>query len=304
MKRSNLNFIVDAVAFASFVFMVATGVIMEFLLPAGSGHATTIWGLDRHGWGNIHFWMAVVFLATLAVHVYLHWRWIVCVLRGRPREGSGTRVGLGVSALIALLAIAAAPLLSPVERAQGAERERDSRWSVNGPAEDIQGSMSLSDVVATTGVPLDYLVRELGLPSDISPDERVGRLARENGFTVADVREVGQRGAGMGSTSQNTAIEESSLDRPASDTRPNSYEMETHEEEHAVGQRAGDSEAPVIRGSMTLGEVVGATGVPLHYLLTQLRLPLGTPATEHLGRLARAYGFTLVDVRDVVSAYR
>jgi hypothetical protein len=124
MKRSLLNFWVDTVAFVMFVFMVATGVIMEFLLPAGSGHATTIWSIDRHGWGAVHFWMSVVFLAALALHVYLHWRWIVAVLRGRPREGSGVRLGLGVLGLAALLALAT---LGPERRGGGAPGVHDSQ---------------------------------------------------------------------------------------------------------------------------------------------------------------------------------
>ena len=131
MKRSNVNFVVDAIAFAMFVFLVATGVLMEFVLPAGSGHSTTLWGMDRHQWGSLHFWIAVVFLASMAVHVYLHWKWIVCVLRGRPREGSGFRIGLGVLGLTALLAIAVAPLVSPVERS-GNRSDATARWSLSG----------------------------------------------------------------------------------------------------------------------------------------------------------------------------
>ena len=160
MKRSNLNFLVDAVAFVLFVFLVATGVIMEFLLPAGSGHSTTLWGMDRHQWGSLHFWMSVVFLAALAIHVYLHWKWIVCVLRGRPREGSGVRVGLGGLGLVALLVIAAAPLLSPVERSANTRGGAEPRWGLSAESEAIQGSMTLGDVIEVTGVTLEYLASE------------------------------------------------------------------------------------------------------------------------------------------------
>lgn len=118
MRRTTLNLIVDAVAFAGFVFMTASGVLLRYLLPAGSGHRTTVWELDRHAWGDVHFWMAVLLLAALSVHVLLHGKWIVCALRGTKREGSGLRLALGFVALLAVLGLAAAPLLSPIERAE------------------------------------------------------------------------------------------------------------------------------------------------------------------------------------------
>ena len=38
MKRVKLNFIVDFVAFAGFVVLTTTGVLMRYTLPPGSGH--------------------------------------------------------------------------------------------------------------------------------------------------------------------------------------------------------------------------------------------------------------------------
>jgi hypothetical protein len=125
MKRATLNLVVDAVAFAGFVFMTASGVLLRFLLPPGSGHRTTVWGLDRHEWGGIHFWVSVALLAALSAHVLLHWKWIVNVVRGQPRAGrSGVRLALGIVALLAVLALAAAPLFAPVERAEPGPQRR------------------------------------------------------------------------------------------------------------------------------------------------------------------------------------
>jgi len=309
MRRSHLNFLVDAVAFAMFLFMVATGVIMEFLLPSGGGHSTTIWGLDRHVWGDVHFWMAVVFLTALAVHVYLHWNWIVSVLRGRPREGSGTRVGLGVFGLVALLAIAAAPLLSPVERSVVSRDFAEPRWGLSAEAEALQGSTTLDEVVSTTGVTLDYLISELGLPADVSPDDHLGLLARENGFSVADVREVvglgldvgdqwAARGAGVSST-PTLPSEHIVGDRYETAAEMLLVEEEEHAEDHE-DRLAGLSD---IRGSTTIGEVVDL-GVPLETLCWELKFPAGTPLSESLGRLGRTYGFTLSQVRELVETIR
>jgi len=297
MRKSDLNFMVDAVAFGCFVFMVATGVIMEYLLPPGSGQHVSIWGLDRHAWGDIHFWLAVVFLATLALHVYLHWRWIVCVLRRRPSDDSGTRVALGISALVALLAIALAPLVSPVERNTTASRANEARWSMSPGVEEIAGSMTLAEAADRAGVAVESLLGALRLPGEISRNERLGRLARDNGFTVADVREVLE---GM------TPASAGELDSAVSDatSRPIGYAKRDETAQHAAGSTAETGGGADIRGSMTLAEVVALTGVPVSHLTQELGLPAATPMGERLGRLARQYGFTLVDVRDVIASYR
>jgi len=192
MKRVSLNFFVDLIAFAGFVVLTTTGVLMRYILPPGSGHYSTIWGLDRHEWGGIHFWISVVFFSILAFHLILHWRWIASVVTGRPREGSGFRAGLGIVGLATVLALAGAPLLAPVER--GADGNGASPLSAH-PYEEfsIRGSMSLRDIEAATGVPAAYLIKSLKLPDTISVDERVGPLRRQYGFEINDVREIVKR---------------------------------------------------------------------------------------------------------------
>jgi DNA-binding transcriptional MerR regulator len=297
IRKSDLNFIVDAVAFGCFLFMVATGVIMEYLLPPGSGQQVSIWGLDRHAWGDIHFWLAVVLLTTLALHVYLHWRWIVCVLRRRPSEGSGVRMSLGITALLALLAIALAPVFSPVERNTAAPDRAGPRWTMSEDVEEITGSMTLGEAAIQTGVAAGSLLTALALPADISRDERLGRLARDNGLSLADVREVLEQTRSASDADRNSAQPEGSRSTISSAERADASE-------HAAGSSPQAGGGAEIRGSMTLGDVVALTDVPLSHLIQRLGLPAGTPASERLGRLARQHGFTLVDVRDVVASYR
>jgi len=332
MRRSDLNFWVDSVAFAAFVFLVATGIIMEFLLPAGSGHYTTIWGLDRHGWGSIHFWISVAFLTALALHVYLHWKWIVSVVRGHPREGSGMRVGLGLFGLVALLAIAIAPLVTPVYQGDSARRSAEPRWDLSAESELIQGAMTLEEVAQATGVTLEFLVRELGFPNDTESDDRLGRVARDNGLSVAEVREIVEWGMeNADEPLRETAAElPPPLSAPAiahqTPTEPEAPTTEEpaagHEDRAAPAVREDHGEPAVrehhgdqadheddmagmadIRGSMTLADIV-ALGVPRDVLYEELGIPSGTPVDERLGRLGRTYGFSITQVRDLVEAHR
>ena len=142
MKRTNVNFLVDALALVALVFLTATGALIRYVLPAGSGNTRALWGLDRHGWGDVHLWIAVAFCVAMVVHLVLHWGWITCVVRWDTRGRSKGRVVLTLIAVIALLALAAAPFFGTVEEieagrrgSRGGEREGRAREYEGGPVE-------------------------------------------------------------------------------------------------------------------------------------------------------------------------
>jgi len=224
LKRTNVNFLVDALALVALVFLAATGALIRYVLPAGSGHTRALWGLDRHEWGHVHFWIAIAFCVAMVVHVVLHWGWITCVVRWDARGRSKGRAVLALIAVIALLALAAAPFFGTVEEVEEGRRggrggERAGRVSAHedGPVEyesrtaehesgdaehesgdaehrgveedhTIHGSMTLRDVQEFTGVPADHIIASLSLPADVSLDERLGRLRRSFGFEIDDIR--------------------------------------------------------------------------------------------------------------------
>ena len=55
---------------------------------------------------------------------------------------------------------------------------------------DIRGSMTLRQVAEQYDVELSVLKKELNLPAHISPDDRLGILRKEYGFTMGDVKTV------------------------------------------------------------------------------------------------------------------
>ena len=189
MKRSKLNFIFDAVAFAGFVFLTTTGVLMRYVLPPGSRRFSTIWGLDRHGWGDIHFWISIAFLGILTMHLLLHWRWVMNILTGKPGEGSGLRAGLGIIGAVGLLALALAPLLSPIDTTLKSHSGRDLSSIQHGNVQ-VWGSMTLQEAEKVTGVPAGYIIEKLELPSDFEEDDCLGDLRKTYGFTMDDVRRI------------------------------------------------------------------------------------------------------------------
>jgi hypothetical protein len=42
----------------------------------GPGEAKELLGLARHEWGDVHFGLALLFVALMLVHIVLHWGWI------------------------------------------------------------------------------------------------------------------------------------------------------------------------------------------------------------------------------------
>jgi hypothetical protein len=187
MKKAQVNFIVDSVAFIGFIFLAASGIIMYYLLPPGTGHSASIWGMSRHDWGAVHFWISVGFLAAMAFHLFLHWRWIVNVWKGQKRAEGGSRAAVGLVSLLALLAIAIAPMVSPVEQTGTKQVQTETQ---EGEEATIRGSMTLQEVSDLTGVPADFILRELGLPDNIAPRKKLGQLKQEYGVEVNDVRRV------------------------------------------------------------------------------------------------------------------
>ena len=190
MRRADINFLVDAVAFVTFVLLAATGVLVRYVLPLGSGHFSTLWGMDRHEWGQVHFWIAVALMASLGLHLFLHWRWIVTMVTGRSRKGSGHRVVLAVVGMLALVCLAAAPFFGRVEQTGEPPHRMRSTETDETDACQIDGSMTLVEVEQVTGVPAAVILRELGLPPHLPTDRRLGRLRKEHGFELHDVREV------------------------------------------------------------------------------------------------------------------
>ncbi len=74
-RKHNQNLIIDIISFLNLVLLIITGSVMYFILPHGSRDKEWL-GLTRHEWGDIHFWVAILFVVVIGVHLVLHWKWI------------------------------------------------------------------------------------------------------------------------------------------------------------------------------------------------------------------------------------
>ncbi len=107
MKRFFDNLLIDLAAGALMIGMLATGYILRFPLPPGSNKDLTLWGLTRHQWGDVHFWIGLGLVAVILLHLCLHWQWVAISVK---RKLYRTKVAPGsalVSGLMTFLALAA-----------------------------------------------------------------------------------------------------------------------------------------------------------------------------------------------------
>jgi len=215
-RKSTINFVVDLISLLAIFALVATGLIIRFVLPPGTGGrhgegGLMLWGLGRHAWGDLHFWTSVVLAALLVLHVALHWTWVCAMtrrlVRGTQAEplDARTRHAYGVGFLSAVVIVfggftwyakqavkpmdgTPTPAVGPAHTAEDTF-EGDSR--ARRQAHDvIRGSMSLEEVERETGVPVNTLISGLSLPADTAPQDKLGRLGRQYGFDMDDVRAI------------------------------------------------------------------------------------------------------------------
>jgi hypothetical protein len=101
MSRSTLNFVLDLASFLVLLGLTITGLVMKYILPPGTGgvgrnlhggsgsgvQAQELWSMTRHEWGSIHFYLAVVFVVLMIIHIVLHWTWIKCYVKSVVSRG-------------------------------------------------------------------------------------------------------------------------------------------------------------------------------------------------------------------------
>lgn len=203
IKRNTLNFVIDLLTAALFVGIVATGIIIRYVLPPGTGHSHVLWDFGRHDWGGIHFWLAVAAGVLVLVHVALHWQW-VCVTSSRlAHAGNGEQAhpsrltrsvagGLVVLVLIGFFAGVTWIAQTNITTTAGGEETHVISRSHNEGQENspqLRGSMSLAEASVVTRLPVTQLRQRLGISADTPPDRRLGELSREVGLSMREARE-------------------------------------------------------------------------------------------------------------------
>jgi len=182
-------------------------------------------GLSRHEWGNIHLWLGIVFLAFMILHIILHWKMITCIFRKMICRKSyriiiSTSIGMA-TIFFAIIPFFLDPEISPFQEKHlnsssnndfVVGEEIDDYLVSSGRSADVNnvesglhkkqeihshgqhdielevnGNMTLNEVVEKYSVPLPQLTDALNVPLSQSY-ERIGRLKRHYGFDMEELR--------------------------------------------------------------------------------------------------------------------
>mgnify|MGYP005989723713 CR=1 FL=1 len=114
MKQSGVIRLIDLFSFIVLVLMIATGILLEYTLPARSG-SLSVWGMTRHEWGGLHYYISLLFLMLMVAHLFLHVKFIKSAILGKATREQNYRIAVGVVALLTILALAFLPVISSVE---------------------------------------------------------------------------------------------------------------------------------------------------------------------------------------------
>jgi hypothetical protein len=110
MNKAKLNYWVDVSIGIAFVLSAVSGLV--FLLPANpdSGLNAGVLGISYQVWDRVHTWSSMVMIAGVAMHLVLHWKWIIAMTKrmlpkmkrqevpeATPRPAGGTTACRGMN---------------------------------------------------------------------------------------------------------------------------------------------------------------------------------------------------------------
>ena len=133
--KTNINKGINFAMYCAGLLVTGTGFALAWKPPHGSQRqGTTLLGLSRHEWGDIHLWAGVFLAAAIVVHLILHWRWIWQVASKRVPCLAWAGIALPIVACLVLLVL---PMDQP------------DRRMVNAPSE-LNGAAQIQTAVAST----------------------------------------------------------------------------------------------------------------------------------------------------------
>lgn len=109
------NWLIDAALFLGAILASITGIYFLFLPVGGyQGGRNPLYGVTilfvRETWEDLHIWFGILMIAAAAIHIIIHWKWIVNMSRRvfheiiyRQRKLNGpSRRNLAINAFIGL----------------------------------------------------------------------------------------------------------------------------------------------------------------------------------------------------------
>lgn len=97
MKSNRIKFFIDSALYLTFSTLFFTGLLLYTVIPSGKSQNAFFLGLSRHGWKDIHFFFAALFVIVLCFHLFLNFSIIKAMIKNQlnNRLGFITALALG-----------------------------------------------------------------------------------------------------------------------------------------------------------------------------------------------------------------
>ncbi len=95
---------INFLLYLSFCGLAGTGALLTWRLVPGSrgGRGLSVLDLGRHDWGDIHFWLGVVFITMTVAHLLLNWQWLKKIASKSYAWRLWLGLGLGVAIIVGI----------------------------------------------------------------------------------------------------------------------------------------------------------------------------------------------------------
>ncbi|MGM0621547.1 MAG: DUF4405 domain-containing protein [Bacteroidota bacterium] len=238
VTRQKVNIVIDILMFVVMAALAVIGFFIRFTLISGearwekfgSNIEITLLGLDRHQWGFIHLVLGVMLAVLLVLHIFFHWKQIICLFR-RITPLRTQRYALVFTLTVVSLLIFISPFLLQVElgepiRGQGegggrnvsrtsftylpdesenrtpvsseelneltqshAIDEDENRRHREARMLEVKGYHTIGILAKNYNISAAELKSTLNIPSDVSSNERLGRIRKIYGFSMRKVED-------------------------------------------------------------------------------------------------------------------
>jgi hypothetical protein len=100
-RQTRSNWLVDAALFFSAIIAALSGMYFLFLPTGGYQGGRNPWyGIQiifsRSTWSDLHIWGGVLMIAVVAIHLPLHWPWVVTMTKRMLKELSGKAAPMNI----------------------------------------------------------------------------------------------------------------------------------------------------------------------------------------------------------------
>ncbi len=75
MNKAKLNYFVDLIMAVFFIISAITGIRLYF------GSQLVLLGSNKHAIASVHTYASFALVAIVAIHLILHWKWMVCMTK-------------------------------------------------------------------------------------------------------------------------------------------------------------------------------------------------------------------------------